>query len=106
MIDQSEIHQTVEELQASLGERVHAYRVSKDIGQVEAARKAGVSLRTMKYLENGGRTTLETLVRVLRALDAPDPLASLVPTPQVSPMALLRSSSPPQRASRKRPGAA
>lgn len=93
---------TTLDLLRELGERLRLYRVDKNLTQAETASKAGVGERTLRNLEQGNGGTVETLLRVLRAIDAPDPLGALAPKPQVSPMALLRSSSAPRRASRKR----
>jgi transcriptional regulator with XRE-family HTH domain len=94
--------QTLEELIRAVASRVRALRVSRNISQQDTAKKAGVSLRTLRRLENQGLSTLETLVRVLRALEVPDPLAALLPAPQLSPMALLHAGAhPPQRARRR-----
>ena len=93
---------TLEELIHGVAERVRSLRVARNVSQEDTARKAGVSLRTLRRLENQGLSTLETFVRVLRALDVTDPLSALLPEPQVSPMALLHAGAhPPQRARRK-----
>ena len=49
--------------------------------------------------EAGAGSTLDTLVRVLKAMDATNALNTLVPEPQVSPLALLRSARPRRRVS-------
>jgi transcriptional regulator with XRE-family HTH domain len=100
-------HRTVEELLQGIGGNLRALRVNSQLSQEETAAKAGVSLRTLGTLENEGRSTVETLLRVLRALGVSEPLGSLVPPVRVSPMALLRSATPPQRVRKRRsqPGA-
>lgn len=92
---------TTPELLHQLGERLRTYRIQENITQQDVAIKAGVAERTVRALERG-RGTVETLVRVIRALNAPDPLSQLVPKPQISPMALLRTPQGPKRASRRR----
>jgi transcriptional regulator with XRE-family HTH domain len=94
--------QTTEELLKSLGERIRKLRLSKDLLREDVAKKAGVSLRTLGSLEKNGRGTIETLLRVLRALGEPAPLNSVVATTPISPMALLRIGPDPKRARRHR----
>ena len=99
---QQENFRTTEELLKSIGSGVRSVRINKNIRQEDAAAKAGISLRTLGNLENEGRSTVETLVRVLRALGDPEPLKALAPKPQISPMALLHSPSEPRRVRRKK----
>jgi len=101
MNEQPVQHKTVAEMLQVVGGRVRAFRVNQDVSQEEAARRAGVSLRALRQLEREGHSKLETLVRVLRALDAPTPLNFLAPEPQVSPMALVRSPAGRKRASKR-----
>jgi transcriptional regulator with XRE-family HTH domain len=90
------------ELQILLGERVRRLRLSRNLDQITTAEKAGVSEKALRSLETGGGSTVETFVRVLKALDALSGLDAFVPTPTVDPMALLRLGKEPQRARRPR----
>lgn len=102
-IQSESAHRTVEELLKGMGGSLRALRVNHHLSQEETAAKAGVSLRTLGNLENEGRSTVETLLRVLRALGVAEPLGSLVPETRVSPMALLRSAGAvPQRVRKRR----
>lgn len=92
------IFATTEEALRGVGERVRALRISKNVTQEQVAKKAGVSLRTVRELERHGKSSVETLIRVLRALDITDPISSLAPAPRISPMRLLHSTKVPQRA--------
>jgi len=96
------IFPTTEELLGSLAERIRKLRLSKDLLREDVAKKAGVSLRTLSSLEKSGRGTIETLLRVLRALGEPAPLNSVVAATPISPMALLRTGPDPKRARRRR----
>ena len=97
------VHKTVEEMLQGVGSSIRALRVNSPLSQEETAAKAGISLRTLGNLENEGRSTVETLLRVLRALGVPEPLGALVPETRVSPMALLRSAGAvPQRVRKRR----
>ena len=95
-------YKTPEELQVVLGERLRALRLSRNFSQRELADKAGVSLRAWHNLESGAGSTIETLLRGLKALDAVDTLDALVPQARVSPLALLKKSTLPRRVSRPR----
>lgn len=76
--------------EARLGEQVRRVRLEQGHDQQSLARLADVGLSSVKNLENGRGSTLRTLVRVLRALDAADWLDTLDPEPTVSPVELLR----------------
>jgi transcriptional regulator with XRE-family HTH domain len=93
---------TPKELQKQLGERLKLLRISRNYSQAELAKKAGISLKTLRNLEHGKGSSVETLVRTLKALDATNVLDQLAPIPTVSPLAILRNASPPQRVRRPR----
>lgn len=93
---------TPEELQKQLGERLKLLRISRNYSQIELAKKAGISLKTLRNLEHGKGSSVETLVRTLKALDATNVFDQLAPIPTVSPLAILRNASPPQRVRRPR----
>ena len=95
---------TPDELQAVLGERLRALRLSRNFSQRELADKAGVSLRALHSLEAGSGSTLETFLRVLKALNAVDAIEALAPQPKVSPLALLKMGAVPRRVRRKNLG--
>jgi DNA-binding XRE family transcriptional regulator len=88
---------SVSELQALLGEQLQALRQSKDLDQITTAEKAGISEKALRNLEAGRGSTVESFLRVLKALDSLDGLELLAPKPSVSPLALLRSSKARQR---------
>lgn len=81
-----------DEILADLGERIKQRRLAGGLTQRTLADKAGVSRRAVIELEAGTGSTLQTLARVLKAMDLGDSLSTLVPVPRVSPMAMLRES--------------
>lgn len=95
---------TPQELQIDLGDRVRALRIDRRKTQAEVAVKADVGLRSVIALEKGSGSTVETFVRVLKALGAEDLINALVPEPEISPVAMLERSKPVLRVrhSRKR----
>jgi DNA-binding XRE family transcriptional regulator len=88
---------SVSELQALLGDQLQALRQSKDLDQITTAEKAGISEKALRNLEAGRGSTVESFLRVLKALDSLDGLELLAPKPSVSPLALLRISKARQR---------
>lgn len=98
----NESFQTPMELQITLGEQLRVLRLHKNQTQAELAAKAGIAPRSLTNLENGKGSSVETLVRVLKALDATGGIEQLAPRPTISPMALLRTKTPPRRVRRPR----
>jgi transcriptional regulator with XRE-family HTH domain len=88
---------SIPELQAILGEQVHALRLSRNLDQITTAEKAGISEKALRNLEAGRGSTVESFLRVLKALDSLDGLELLAPKPTVSPLARLRSPKARQR---------
>ena len=88
---------TPSELQEALGARLRRLRLSRNADQLTTAEKAGVSEKALRNLEAGRGSTIETLVRVLKALDALNGIEMLAPEATVNPMMLLRTHSLPQR---------
>jgi transcriptional regulator with XRE-family HTH domain len=89
---------SIPELQVLLGEQLQALRLAKNLDQITTAEKAGISEKALRNLEAGRGSTVESFLRVLKALDSLDGLELLAPKPSVSPLALLRSSKGRQRA--------
>lgn len=93
---------TPDELQALLGERLKRLRLSRNLDQRTTAEKAGISERALRNLEAGRGSTVETLLRVLKALDYLQGLDMLAPEASINPLELLRQAKPPQRVRRPR----
>lgn len=91
---------TPEELQTRLGERLRGLRLSRNLDQRSTAEKAGISEKALRNLESGRGSTVETLLRVLKALDYLQGLDMLAPEISVNPLELLRAAGVPQRARR------
>jgi len=88
---------SIKDLQIILGEQIQGIRLSKNLDQITTAEKAGMSDKALRNLEAGRGSTVESLLRVLRALDSLDGLQLLAPKPAISPLAVLRSSRTQQR---------
>lgn len=81
---------SIDDLQADLGHRLEALRLSRNIHQFQLANEAGVSRRTITRLENGQSVSLDTLLRVMRALGLSARLATLLPDPAIRPVDRVR----------------
>lgn len=73
-----------------LGRRLRQLRLDQNLTQQGLADEAGVSVATVRNLENGKRTQLITLIRVLRTLGLLSDLDRLVPEQRPSPIELLK----------------
>ena len=91
-----------EELQVLLGEQLRQLRISKNLNQIATAEKAGISEKALRNLEAGRGSTVETLLRVLKALESLEGLQLIAPRPSVSPMAMLRWSKGRKRVRRRK----
>ena len=90
-----------DELLAVFGKQLKELRISKNLDQITTAEKAGISEKALRNLEIGRGSSIETLVRVLKALDSLDGLRLLAPKSSVSPLALLRHSGASRRRVRR-----
>jgi transcriptional regulator with XRE-family HTH domain len=88
---------SADELQGILGERLRSLRISKNLDQRTTAERAGISEKALRNLEGGKGSSVESLLRVLKALDSLAGIEMLAPKPSVNPIALLRSTKPRRR---------
>jgi transcriptional regulator with XRE-family HTH domain len=89
---------TAKELQVELGNRIQRLRLYRNIDQRSVAEKAGITRAAVQNLEAGRGSTVQTLVRVLKALNYLEGIEILAPETTVNPLALLRTAKAPQRA--------
>jgi transcriptional regulator with XRE-family HTH domain len=82
---------SAEELQRIFGQQLQSLRVAKNLDQRTTAEKAGISEKALRNLEAGRGSSVQSLLRVLKALDSLDGIEMLAPKPSVNPIALLRS---------------
>jgi transcriptional regulator with XRE-family HTH domain len=94
------IFKTPEELQTLLGGRIRGIRLNRNLDQRTTAEKAGISEKALRNLETGRGSTVETLMRVLKALEYLQGIDMLAPEINVNPLDLLRQSKAPQRVRR------
>jgi transcriptional regulator with XRE-family HTH domain len=90
------------ELEERLGARLRELRILKNLDQKALAARAGVSLNAVRHLETGKGARVNSLVKVLRALDRSDWLETLAPTVSISPLQMLRRGTRERRRVRQR----
>ena len=93
---------TTEEVLSEMGERLRSQRLQQNLTVAELAAAAGVGTATVVRAEGGQNTSVETLVRMLRALGLLAALDSFLPEPTVSPLQLVELQGRPRRRARKR----
>jgi len=77
---------TSEQIEAAICARLEKIRLDRNITQSALAEKAQIGERTLRRMENGEGVTLNTLIRVLMALDLHQNLKVLLPDPSIRPI--------------------
>jgi transcriptional regulator with XRE-family HTH domain len=94
------------ELLSDLGEAIRARRIALNHSQQEAARRAGIGVRTLRRMETEGQGTIESLLNVAIALRCEEKFGDLFPLPAARSMDELlqqqREASEPKRPQRAR----
>lgn len=91
-----------DDLEQVLAHHLRTLRLRQNLDQRELAARSGVALGVVKRLESGRGTTLKSLIKVLRTLGRADWIHSLAPEVTISPLQMLKTKRPRQRASKKR----
>ena len=92
--------QTVEEMEQDLGEKLKRMRLNKNLDQRTLAERAGVSVRALRNLEGGLGSTVQTLLRIVRALGRESWLQTVAPIPTINPEAFTTRNSARLRAAK------
>jgi transcriptional regulator with XRE-family HTH domain len=92
-----------DEWEVELGRQIRALRLRQNLDQQQLAEQAGIALNAVKHLERGKGATLRSLIQVLRILNRVDWLRALAPAVSISPVQMLKTKAPRQRASRRQP---
>jgi len=89
----------------AIGEYVRAVRLDHNWTQAELGERAGVHRTTVREVESGGRSSLMTLIQLLRALDRLHLLKNFKASHEISPLELAKlESKRRKRASRANEG--
>lgn len=86
----------------SIGMRVAKLRLSRNLTQAHVARESGTSISSVKRLEAGENTSLETLLRVLGVLGLEERLLECLPDPDVRPVERVRHGDRERRRAREK----
>ena len=90
---------TSRQIETEIGSRLARLRLSRNVTQSMLAGDAGISVRTLRRLETGEPSTLDTFLRVTLALGLGDALLGAIPTGQIRPIERVsRTGSERQRA--------
>lgn len=82
--------ETVNNLEAQLGERLARLRLSRNLTRDQLAKEAGASKRTLARLEAGQGVSLDSFIRVLLALNLESNILAMLPDPAVRPAERVR----------------
>lgn len=96
------VSNTSREWEVELGKQIRILRLRLDLDQKQVAERAGIALNAVKNLETGKGASLRSLIQVLRTLNKTDWLGTLAPTVSISPVQMLTTKAPRQRASPRR----
>lgn len=75
---------------AEIGDRLRQLRLNADISQEALAEATGLSRKTVQNAESGANCSMDTLVRMLRGLNALDQLENFMPDQGPSPMQMAK----------------
>lgn len=73
---------------SELGVRIKIARLNANLTQKALAQKAGISLKAVTNSEKG-KTTLESIIAILIALEITEQLDSFIPRQEISPVQLM-----------------
>lgn len=88
--------------QKIIGERLKQYRINAGMTQQDLEKKSGVSVRSISRLEQGASVQLESLIKILTALNLESNLDLLIPDQTKRPSYYLKDSEKPKQRVRKK----
>ena len=77
---------TSQQIETEIGFRLAQLRLSRNVTQSMLAKEAGISPRTLRRLEAGGPSTLDTFLRVAAALNLDETVLGAVPSSEIRPI--------------------
>ena len=80
---------TPDAIATELGDRIKVARLNADLTQKELSAKAGISIKAVTNSEKG-KSTLESIIAILVALEITEQLNSFIPKQEVSPVQLAK----------------
>lgn len=77
---------TIESLRSEVATRLARLRLARNVTQAALAQEAGVALRTVRRLEAGLPSSLDSFLRIAIALDLGDIIAHAIPSSNIRPI--------------------
>ena len=77
---------TSRQVELEIGQRLARLRLARNVTQATLAEKAGIGVRTLRRLEAGEPSTLDTFLRVATALDLEEAILSALPEGDIRPI--------------------
>ncbi|MCI2283780.1 helix-turn-helix domain-containing protein [Colwellia sp. MSW7] len=74
---------------SELGDRIRTARLNADLTQQALAQKAGISIKAVTNSEKG-KSTLESFIAILIALNLTEQLNAFIPKQEISPIQLAK----------------
>ena len=94
---------TSRKIQTEIGSRLARLRLSRNVTQSMLAEEAGIGVRTLRRLEAGEPSTLDTFLRIALALDLGDAILSAIPADQIHPIERMSRIGSERKRARPRP---
>jgi len=82
-------HLTAHAIAGELGDRIKTARLNANLTQKALAKKAGISLKAVTNGEKG-KSTLESMIAILIALEITEQLNLFIPKQEISPVQLIK----------------
>lgn len=77
---------TSQQIEREIGQRLARLRLARNVTQADLAEKAGIGVRTLRRLEAGDPSTLDTFLRVAAALDLEEAILTSLPEGDIRPI--------------------
>lgn len=90
-----------QEYQKLIGDRIRQYRINAGLSQRDLEDESGVSVRSISRLEQGASVQLESLIKILFALNLEGNIDLLIPDQTKRPSFYLRDNEKPKQRVRK-----
>lgn len=90
------------EYQKLIGDRIKQYRVNAGVSQKDLENESGVSVRSISRLEQGSSIQLESLIKILSALNLESNIDLLIPDQTKRPSFYLNENDKPKQRVRKK----
>jgi len=94
---------TSRQIESELGTRLARLRLSRNVTQTMLAEDAGIGVRTLRRLEAGEPSTLDSFLRVALALNLADAILGAIPAGRIRPIERVSRNRSERRRARPRP---